>query len=168
MHGSVITWVGEKVGQHQLNAPGLQVLEVGSRDINGSVRPLFAGVGAYTGVDMLAGPGVDHVVDAHDLGGRFAPGSFDVVVSTEMLEHDDRFWISVAAMGQLLRPGGLLILTARGNGFMPHGFPHDYYRFMPQSFPVLFELAECDVLEIAEDQQPGHPGLFGIGRRRGS
>jgi SAM-dependent methyltransferase len=166
MHDSVIAWVAEKVRQHGLAAAGLSVLEVGSRDVNGSVRPLFAGVASYTGVDMLDGPGVDVVADAHTLAERFPPESFDVVISTEMLEHDDRFWVSVETMGRLLRPGGHLVLTARGNGFMLHGYPDDYYRFMAHSFPVLFQLASCDALEVVEDTQAGHPGLFGLGRKR--
>lgn len=40
MHGSVMQWVGEKA--REFDFAGKSVLEVGSRDVNGSVRPLFA------------------------------------------------------------------------------------------------------------------------------
>jgi len=155
-------WVAEKT--RQFDFTGQAVLEVGSMNVNGSVRDLFAHAGSYTGVDFLAGAGVDVVMNAHEL--SFADASFDLVLSTEMLEHDDEFWLSVQEMGRVLRPGGILLLTARGNGFMPHDYPFDYWRFMPASFQKLLALAGCEALEVREDWQGGHPGVFGLGRRR--
>jgi len=160
-------WVAQKVTQYRLGTTEHDVLEVGSRDINGSVRPLFHGVRRYTGVDLIDGPGVDRVLDAHRLEEAFPDNRFDVVISTEMLEHDPQFWQSVQQMGRVLRPAGFLVLTARGNGFWVHDYPHDYWRFLPDSFRQLFELASCDEIEITEDWHPGHPGVFGLGRRRG-
>lgn len=160
MHDSVLQWVAEKVRQHCL---GGDVLEVGSLNVNGSVRPLLAGAKSYMGVDFQPGPGVDQVMNAHAL--QLPDASFDLVVSTEMLEHDDEFWVSVREMSRVLRRGGHLLLTARGNGFMPHEYPDDFWRFMPSAFPKLFRLAGCAVIEVREDWQPGHPGLFGLGRK---
>jgi SAM-dependent methyltransferase len=125
----------------------------------------FEGPSFDPGVDMIEGPGVDVVADAHDLAAKFPGRQWDVVVSTEMLEHDDRFWLSLEQIRLMLKPGGILLLTARGNGFWPHGYPYDFYRFMPDSFAVLLKLTGCEVLEVTEDWYPGHPGLFGVGRR---
>jgi SAM-dependent methyltransferase len=161
MHPSVMEWVGEKTREFDFN--GQTILEVGSMNVNGSVRTLFAHASSYTGVDFMPGAGVDLVMNAHAL--EFPDASFDAVVSTEMLEHDDEFWLSVKEMGRVLRPGGLLLLTARGNGFWPHDYPFDYWRFMPTSFNKLIALAGCDVLEVREDWYPGHPGVFGLGRK---
>ena len=81
-----------------------------------------------------------------------------------MLEHDVAFWRSVEQMGQVLKAGGYLILTARGNGFPLHEYPHDCYRFLPTSFRYLLgEVAGCTVLDVSED--PEVPGCFGIGRK---
>ena len=161
MHESVMAYVGEMLAAHPL-PPLATVLEVGSYDENGSVRSLFAAALSYLGVDMRDGPGVDKVAEAADL--PCLDATFDAVVSTEMLEHDRTFWLSMAEMGRVLRPGGLLIITARGNGFGLHAYPDDYYRFMPSSFAVLLDLAGCDVLDVREDPQ-AH-GMFGCGRRR--
>jgi len=163
MHPSVMDWVSSKVEQHSLKG---RVLEVGSRNVNGTVRPLFAGAQEYVGVDFMEGDGVDLVLNAHELTSQFAVDSFDVVVSTEMLEHDSEFWRSVEMMGQVLKPGGHLLLTARGNGFWIHDYPADYYRFLPESFRSLLTLAGCEVVEVTEDWHPGHPGVFGLGRKR--
>jgi SAM-dependent methyltransferase len=161
MHQSVIDWVAGITRSH--DCFGKSILEVGSLDVNGSVRPLFESAGRYTGIDFRAGPGVDLVMNAHKL--AFPDASFDVVISTEMLEHDDEFWISMAEMGRVLKAQGVLIITARGNGFMPHDYPADFWRFMPVSFCKLFSLAGCEPLEITEDWHPGHPGVFGFGKK---
>jgi len=166
MHPSVMEWVSKKVEQYNLAAPRNCVLEVGSRNVNGSVRPIFNGVRQYVGVDLVAGPDVDVVLNAHQLTSGFVGRSFDVVVSTEMLEHDCEFWTSLTMMGEVLKPGGFLLLTARGNGFWVHNYPADYFRFLPQSFHHLLSLAGCEVLEITEDWYPGHTGVFGLGRKR--
>src|SRR5215510_8838114 len=130
MHQSVLEWVSGITRRYDF--AGQEVLEVGSLNINGSVRPFFEGAGTYTGIDLREGPDVDLVMNSHDL--QFPDESFDLVISTEMLEHDDRFWASLEEMGRVLKKEGLLIITARGNGFMPHEYPHDYWRFMPGSF----------------------------------
>ena len=157
MHDSVMRWVADKVTTYGLAEK--DTLEVGSYDVNGSVRPLFQG--RYVGVDMREGPGVDRKAYAHCL--PFQPCSFDVVVCTEMLEHDSRFWESVKQMARVLRKDGLLLLTARGIGFPKHDYPGDYWRFTPEAFAVLFELAELNPLEIVED--PEQSGVFGLARK---
>lgn len=89
---------------------GKRVLECGSYDINGSVRPLFTDC-EYIGIDWRPGPGVDVVSMAH----RYKDDNgFDVVVSTEMLEHDPYWYKSVVNMVNLLRPGGDMILSFAG------------------------------------------------------
>lgn len=60
------------------------VLEIGSLNLNGSIRPYFEQC-TYVGVDVGPGPGVDVVAKGEDL--TYAEGSFDVVCSTECFEH---------------------------------------------------------------------------------
>lgn len=156
MHPTVAVWVKAKIDEHALSG---DVLEVGSYDVNGSVRALFAG-GEYIGVDMREGPGVDQVAEAKAL--PFEEKRFDVVVSTEMLEHDATFWLSLPEMARVLRPGGHMLITARSTGFPIHDFPSDYYRFSPEGLAFLFELAGCDSVEIIPDPDPLSPGVFGL------
>jgi hypothetical protein len=44
---------------------GARVLEMGSYNVNGSVRDMFALAGRYVGVDLVEGPGVDLVGFGH-------------------------------------------------------------------------------------------------------
>jgi hypothetical protein len=93
------------------------VLEIGSHDVNGSVRPLFPHVELYHGVDIAPGPGVDEVADAADWR---SPPRFDVVVSTEVLEHAPRWRDVVVNAWDALSPGGTLLVTCATEPRAPH------------------------------------------------
>jgi SAM-dependent methyltransferase len=136
-----------------------KTLELGSFDFNGSVRPLFTG--DYTGIDHQDGKGVDLIAEGSDL--PFTDASFDVVVSTSQLEHDPTFWLTLAEVGRVLRPGGHFVLCTVSWNFLPHNLP-DYYRFLPDTHSLLMDLASCDVVDDREDPQSGGPQV--TGRRR--
>jgi len=161
VHESVMAWVAERVEARRLRDASA-ILEVGSLDVNGSVRELFRGF--YTGVDIREGPGVDYIGSGHDLPSLFRGDKFDVVVCTEVLEHDPAFWLTLAGIRAVLRPGGSLLLTTRGNGFGEHREPTDLWRFMPDSLEVLADLAGCWTDDARLDPQV--PGIFLHGVRR--
>lgn len=110
-----------------------RVLEIGSRNINGSVRKLFTSC-EYTGLDIHPGPCVDVVSLAHEYK---ADDLFDTVVSCEAFEHDPHLAETLANIAHLLRPGGLFVATWAGPARPEHGTlrtgnrmwgPHpDYY-----------------------------------------
>jgi SAM-dependent methyltransferase len=137
-------------------------LEVGSRNVNGSVREFFRG--AYTGMDMQDGNGVDVVARADKI--PFKARSFQVVACTEMLEHDPYPWKSIPEMARVLAPGGILLLTCRGVGFHDDPNPLDLWRFTCDSIEHLFTLAKLEPLEVIPDTDPSHEGVFGIARKR--
>ena len=129
MHESVMQFLRDEILGSEIS--GQRVLEVGSYDVNGSPRKVLIPMNPaeYVGVDQGPGPGVDVVLDAGKIVQHFGPGSFDVVVSTEMLEHALDWRTAVTVMKRVLRPDGLLILTTRGPGMPYHGFPDDHWRF---------------------------------------
>lgn len=137
-----------------------ETLDVGSRDYNGTVKSLFSN---YIGLDMEDGANVDIVARADEI--PFPAESFDVVVTTEMLEHDPYFWHSMPEMARVLRPGGYLILTTRGINFHLHGYPDDYWRFTESALAHLFEYAGLNVIEVVPDWYPDHSGVFGIAQK---
>lgn len=187
MHHSVLQWAAQIIERDNLRERE-KILEIGSYDVNGSVRSFFgdrpmrmtfAGLvdspplidegDMYVGVDVSEGPGVDLVLKSRKL--PFVPEQFDLVVSTEALEHDLRFWETLAEIDRVLRPGGRVILTARGmylpgKGMPYHGDAHykDAYRFLPDSVPTLCELMGCKLIEWTEDPQV--PGLFIYGEKK--
>lgn len=44
----------------------------------------------------------------------FAPSSIDAVICNAMLEHDKHFWLTLAEVRRVLRPGGLFFVGAPG------------------------------------------------------
>lgn len=93
------------------------VLDVGSQDINGSNKIFFENCN-YTGLDIGPGKNVDVICKIH----QYNPGKqFDTIISTEMLEHDEHLEYSLKKMLELLKPGGLLVLTAGGHQRPEHG-----------------------------------------------
>src|SRR4051794_13053899 len=90
--------------------------------------------------EQPSGTGIHHTVgNANDMH-MFKTNSFDIVVSCAVHEHDKRFWLSMAEMKRVLRPGGLLIIAVPGFVKGPHDdgdntptfrvhTSHDYYRF---------------------------------------
>lgn len=137
---------------------GARVLEVGSRDVNGSVRPVVEELGpeSYLGVDIEAGAGVDEICNANQLVARYGPDSFDLVLSTELVEHVRDWRAAFGEMKRVLRPGGELLVTTRSRGFGVHGFPHDYWRYSPCDMRLIF--ADFELLTLKRD--PLQAGVF--------
>jgi SAM-dependent methyltransferase len=134
MHKEVKRFCQSVKIQHPLHFKNVAVLDCGSLDINGNNRYLFDNC-IYKGIDIVEGKNVDFVSRVHDFKTDF---QFDCVISTEMLEHDEFFADSLKAMYNLTTPGGLLLITAAGNGREEHGthkikpedspLTRDYYR----------------------------------------
>jgi hypothetical protein len=94
----------------------LTVIEIGSMDINGSVRPCFPNA-SWIGIDVAAGPGVDIVIDAID----YSPEcQADLVICTEVLEHTDMWCQIISRAETWIKPGGRIIITCAGTGRLPH------------------------------------------------
>ena len=139
MHPAADSFIREVLVHCPELANPSRVLDCGSLDINGSNRIYFP-ESTYLGVDLGEGKGVDLVSPVHLLNGV---GMFDLVISSEMLEHD-KFWkLSVLRMLQLLEPEGLMILTCATTGRGEHGttrsspqdapFTNDYYENVPEA-----------------------------------
>lgn len=150
MHHEVLAWVE----RHGATLDPVTVLEIGARDINGTVRHLFPNATRYVGVDLADGPSVDVVADAAELD---LGETFDVVVSTEVLEHAAR-WRDIVRRGAAhLAPGGRLVLTAAGPGRGPHGAdgspaPHDgewYENVEPADLRAVLD--ECGLIDVVVD-----------------
>ncbi len=115
-----------------------RVLEVGSLDVNGSVRQFFKDADKYIGIDLVAGPSVDKVADGHNIKKLFKRASFDCVICCETIEHDPKFWVTIENMRWALKPGGWMIVSAPSFQQYIHQYPHDYWRFLPDAFNLIF------------------------------
>ena len=135
-----------------------RVLEVGAIDINGNLRPVVTAFGPkeYIGVDIEPGKGVDVVCRAEEILERFGKESFDVIITTEMLEHVRDWRLVVSNLKLICRPGGLILLTTRSRGFKYHGFPYDFWRFEIADMQAIF--SDLEILALEPD--PDVPGVM--------
>ena len=110
-----------------------KVLEIGSLNINGSVRQFFNNC-EYLGVDIGEGKDVDMVCKGHEL--PFFDPTFDTVISCECLEHDIDWIKTFDKMCELSKD--LVIMTCATVGRPKHGtsdtnpdvspFTNNYYK----------------------------------------
>lgn len=117
MHREIWDWLRQTRHEHPALFSGGRVLECGASIVNYTARGLFP-LSEYVGIDVHPGAGVDVVTLVHDYE---AESPFDVVVSTQMLEHDPYWRESVAAMVKALKPGGALLLTYASPNCPRHG-----------------------------------------------
>ncbi len=155
-----MTWTAEVLSRSSI--AGRTVLEVGSYDVNGSVRPIVEALGpaSYTGIDQTEGPGVDVVWSADRIVERYGRGAFDVVISTEMLEHVGDWQLIVSELVGVLAWGGLLLLTTRSEGFPYHPYPVDTWRYSADGMRQILE--GCGLRVVVLESDPQAPGVFAL------
>jgi len=131
---------------------GKRILEVGSYDVNGSLRYLLSMLEPkeYTGSDIMAGPGVDLVCPAHSLMEHFGKESFDLVVSTSTLEHIREWKTALSNIKNVCKSGGYMIVTAPSR-WPFHEYPYDFWRFGMKDFQEIFK--DCKILKLDKDPQ---------------
>lgn len=118
--------------------------DFGSLDINGCNRGLFFECD-YLGIDVGPGRNVDLVSPAH-----LAPipnTAFDVVVSTECLEHD-RYWkLTLKKAYEVLKPGGLFFFSCATTGRAEHGTSRTDRGSSPFTLDYYMNLTESNIRE---------------------
>ena len=125
-----IRYVKNKFPDQFLNK---QVVEIGSLNINGTVR-IFFDKCYYVGLDVDEGKDVDVVCEGQKFN---APNeSFDVAISCECFEHNPEWVATFKNMYRLVRPGGMIIMTCATTGRAEHGTT----RTTPQDSPLTIGL----------------------------
>jgi len=86
--------------------------------------------------DYIAARDVTRVVDAMHMR-DIKSASVGSVVCVSALEHFEKPWAAAAQIARVVRPGGLLFVSAPFV-FPFHEEPHDYWRYTPDALRVLF------------------------------
>ena len=129
-----------------------KVLEVGSLDINGSMRSFFSECD-YLGIDVGEGQGVDLVVQGQEYD---APDeSYDVCASGECFEHNPYWAETFSNMVRMCKSGGLVLFTCATTGRKEHGTSRTDSGSSPLTVGIGWEyyknLTEQDFLESFEE-----------------
>lgn len=156
MHKSVLDFLKRHISRNEVNHK--RILEVGSCNVNGSPRDIIQPMkpNLYVGIDTASGPGVDIIGSAEDLRSKFESESFDVVISTELMEHVVDWRKVISQLKLMVRPNGLLFVTTRSPGFPYHPYPIDVWRYTADHFRQIF--SDMKILVLADD--PMVPGIF--------
>lgn len=136
-----------------LMKPGLKVLDAGSGRLpEQTLRSDILATGAtlHT-LDFCAGEGVDFVGDVSAL--PFDANSYDIVLSTQVLEHVQDPERVCVEMARVLKPGGHLFLTTPQSSPI-HNEPFNYFNFTHYGLSLLFEKAGLQV--VTKQAQGGH------------
>jgi SAM-dependent methyltransferase len=100
------------------NWAGHSVVEIGSANVNGSIRPFFQG-SQYTGVDLTEGAGVEVIASGDEV--ALPSDSVDLTISCECFEHNPRWRETFVNMHRMTRAGGVLVVTCASRGRLEHG-----------------------------------------------
>ncbi|WP_175683895.1 methyltransferase domain-containing protein [Burkholderia cenocepacia] len=118
----------------------VKLVEIGSQNVNGSLREVAPSNVDYIGIDFVEGPGVDVVLnDPYVL--PFETSSVDLVVSSSCFEHSEMFWLVFNEVMRTLKPAGLFFLNVPSNGPF-HRYPVDCWRFYPDAANALVTWAK--------------------------
>lgn len=135
------------------NIKGKKIIEVGSYDVNGSLRYIVELLkpAEYVGVDIKEGSGVDIICPAENLTEKFGRESFDVVIATCLLEHVRDWKKSVSNFKNICKPNGIILIIAPSQWAF-HEFPYDFWRYKKEDIKNIF--SDCDILVLEEDPRP--------------
>jgi SAM-dependent methyltransferase len=142
--------------------PGSVFLEIGARARSGATYwQNIRGDVKYIGFDIIEGPNVDVVGDAHELSSHFAPGSVDFVCSNSTFEHLAMPWKAVLEINRVLKTGGFVYLVAPQT-WPTHDEPWDFFRFSKYAWACLFNAHTGFEIVSAEQGLPSHvlPALY--------
>lgn len=98
-------------------------------------RGLFRHCEKYVAADVTPGPNIDKLLESDGLT-RETSESYDLVLSTQVLEHVKDPDAYVRECCRILKPGGQLFLSTHGM-IEEHGCPYDFYRWTSNGLEAL-------------------------------
>ena len=161
--------MSQKVRQWGDENKSLEVIDVGSYDVNGTLRPAIPDRWTYIGVDRVDGPNVDLVMpDDYTIPVEFA----DMIISASCFQYVRNPFELMMEIHDTLPTGGIVIVCAPKNeieGLM--GLPaelspnndteFDCWRYLKGGMTALLEDSNFEVLEVFYQE---HGTCWGVGR----
>jgi len=115
MHDTAYFYAQSFFDVYVKNKDNLVIVEVGSQNVNGSLRGAAPKNSKYIGLDFVKGAGVDLVLnDPYHF--PFPDNYADIVITSSCFEHSQFFWLTFLESMRILKPDGLMYLNAPSNG----------------------------------------------------
>jgi SAM-dependent methyltransferase len=132
--------------------------QVPEQEIYADLRPYFINK-EYVGCDMRKGPGVDRILDLHNI--DLPSNSVGTVLILDTIEHVEFPRKAINEIHRILNENGILVLSSVMN-FPIHAFPDDYWRFTPQAFKSLLKPFNSFLIEACGKSSHPHT-VVGVG-----
>ena len=104
---------------------------------------------------------MDIVCDAKKLIDIFGQERFDLLISTEMMEHILDWKAIISNFKNILKPTGVLLITTRLKGFSYHCYPYDFWRYELEDMKNIF--SDFEIISLEKDSEA--PGIFIVARK---
>ena len=129
------------------------VVDYGGRRIDGhesyySLLKNYANL-TYLGLDIQDGPGVD-IVMTDPYKSPIKDNTVDIVVTGQMFEHCEFFWLTFEDIARILKPGGYLLAITPSAGPV-HKYPVDCWRFYPDAYAAMAKWSKMTLIEAWHD-----------------
>jgi len=178
-HQQQFDFVQRVKNRYPINFFQKKVLEIGSLNINGTIRDFF-NYCDYLGVDVGQGPCVDIVCEGQNV--DHPDNTYDTVASCECFEHNPHWVETFQNMYRMTKPGGLVFMSCATTGRPEHGTTRtspsdspltigigwDYYKNLTeQDFRDNFNIDEM-FSEYKFEVGTSHPDLYFYGVKKTS
>ena len=141
----------------------LKILDVGSLDTNGdfNYRAIFNEKNwSYTGLDFQNGNNVDILVNDIYNWLEVEDNTYDVVISGQLFQHLEYFWLTMSEIERVLKPGGYVCIIAPAAGPKHGGNMPNCYRFREDGLAAMAKYVDLEVLSTevngSDDAAPWH------------
>jgi SAM-dependent methyltransferase len=155
MNRNVLNFAREHLDD--VDVRGKRILEVGSYNINGTIRDVIEPMepAEYVGVDIKQGPCVDEICDICMLVQRFGEESFDFVVTCSVLSHIEDWRQAISNMKRVCKCGGVIfVVTSARWEYRTYGNDyHDFWRYTKADLTTIFSDFEVESLHTDSPRQ---------------
>ena len=134
----------------------LDILDVGSLDSKGNYN--YSDIfneekWTYTGLDFQGGNNVDILVS--DIYNWFEvdDNTYDVIISGQLFEHLEFFWLTMSEIERVLKPGGYVCIIAPSAGPKHGGNIPNCYRFHEDGLRAMAKYVDLEVLDVSVDER---------------
>lgn len=113
----------------------------------------------YIGSDMREGPGVDMILNLHDI--DLPPNTVGTALCLDTLEHVEFPRTAIEEIYRVTQPDGLVIISSHMREKI-HAYPNDYWRFTPEGFKSLLKPFKNSFVSYAGKERFPH-AVVGLG-----
>lgn len=155
MHHESRRYMKMMFNAHARDLPPGKVLDIGSIGKRPKYRKIWESGGwDYVGCDLMEGFNVDVVLEDPFIF-PFEDNTFDAIISGQMMEHNEMFWLSFMEMSRVLKTGGIMVHIAPSRGHQ-HRAPQDCWRIYRDGMEALAKWTGMEILESFTDWETRH------------